>query len=831
MPLELHLYDFDGTLFKAPDRPPWWGKTTWIMDSASLGPPCVPLKPGNDWWIGKAVSDAKRSIANPDVWAILCTGRAKGSSHRYRVPELLKQKGLNFDEVYLNPGSDTKSYKIKVILKLVQRHGIEVVHIWENHLSNMAAFCQAIEARGLTCVQHPITVPAKEPVCSEQEMDDLVDEGWAKRRVAEAWLTGSVADRQALRIVQRKNDAEFKAELLDRKQDPDAWLEKWRERYESGWRGLKLARNRNACIIAAGSWDGHQCLFKNRDRNYKPEVTIVHEIRGGVEVLYLKDEVTGWCEGMNEHGIGIINAALFVDADEKSGKAGKGKSDDPATKNTLRDGQRILKGLENKTLEGALKAVQTYKGGLRGHTFIADPDTIHSLEATWRGHDYNVRKLPVGRKHVRTNHGQYHQDAGYTADDGDNYLSSLARRDQAMKVLRSIETPKEIAPAIYGKRKGEPTDPLNMVKLTDGMRTSTQMVLDLTDRTVYLYLLPKEVDYSGYKRDLPKGYESKLKLKLFEYTDITGDGVFDTVRRKKGSDHQAAAKGPTDLPDGWYVQAGWRGGSRYFSLYSDTGREVGYIRAYHDRACGGAWVVVQSWAPNGWGPMLYDLMLEHAGHDGAMPDRSQVSPDAAKLWTFYLRSRRGDVEYHPVWDDPKIRDPAGCGVHSDDPDSSTEALDFRFVKKRETATPALKAQGVWKEAATASRVADRYLSQGAEYLSAVLSPMDRVRLLKDFPPVHEDIRADHMTVWYDPPDHIREKLSPLVGKKVRVKVVGYAEDERGQAVLVDTRLPVKSRQPHITISVSPGTKAVYSNGMKYERVKGPTLDAVLKFES
>jgi hypothetical protein len=185
MALELHLYDFDGTLFRAPDRPPWWGRSTWIMESVSLGPPCVPQKPGSDWWISSAVGDAKRSISNSDVWAILCTGRALGSSHRYRVPELLKQKGLNFDEVYLNPGSDTKSYKIKVILKLLRRFpDIGTVHIWENHLSNMAAFCAAVERAGRICVEHPIKVPGHEPICEEQELIEMDEQGWIKRRAS-----------------------------------------------------------------------------------------------------------------------------------------------------------------------------------------------------------------------------------------------------------------------------------------------------------------------------------------------------------------------------------------------------------------------------------------------------------------------------------------------------------------------------------------------------------------------------------------------------------------------------------------------------------------------
>ena len=290
---------------------------------------------------------------------------------------------------------------------------------------------------------------------------------------------------------------------------------------------------REACIVAVGEFGGVKCMFKNRDRNYTPEVRIYHTMLNGVEVLYMKDETTGWCEGINEFGIGIVNAALAVVEDEKQGKAGKGKGKGKTTLNTLRDGRRVLKALESPNIEQAVGSLQSYLDGLKGHTLVADPDTTYSLEATWRGHDYHVRRLPEGRRHVRTNHGQFHQDAGYTEKDGDNYLSSLARRDQAMRTLRGVESVGDIAPAIYGRRRPDRTDPLNMVKLTDGMRTTSQMVLDLPNRTMRFYLVPGQIEYLGYKRDLPKGYAPKVKLQVYEYTDLDDDGKFDTVRRKK----------------------------------------------------------------------------------------------------------------------------------------------------------------------------------------------------------------------------------------------------------------------------------------------------------
>ena len=179
--LELHLYDFDGTLFKSPLKPDWWGKKSWWIEPESLGPPCVPLKPGSSWWIGKTVADAKRSISDSNVWAILCTGRADTGSLRYRVAELLKQQGLSFDEVYLSKGGqDAPSmYKVNVMSKILDRFpNIATVQIWEDQ--NLSKYVRYIESTGRTCIPHPVKVPPHEVECTKEDMERMVEEGWSR---------------------------------------------------------------------------------------------------------------------------------------------------------------------------------------------------------------------------------------------------------------------------------------------------------------------------------------------------------------------------------------------------------------------------------------------------------------------------------------------------------------------------------------------------------------------------------------------------------------------------------------------------------------------------
>ena len=145
---ELHFYDFDGTLFRSPYPPAGWSGGWW-NEVDSLVPPCVPDKPSSEWWIGNVVSQAKRSIANPNVYAVMATGRPAGSALRYRVPELLKQKGLNFDEVHLSTG-DAVAFKKRLIYDLLKRYPfIEKVTFWDDQGPQVRHFAKVAERMGV----------------------------------------------------------------------------------------------------------------------------------------------------------------------------------------------------------------------------------------------------------------------------------------------------------------------------------------------------------------------------------------------------------------------------------------------------------------------------------------------------------------------------------------------------------------------------------------------------------------------------------------------------------------------------------------------------------
>lgn len=162
----LHLFDFDGTLFRSPGPPQWWDRNpkAWWSFPESLEPPCVPERPGPEWWVADTVRAARKSIASPDVFALLCTGRLD-RPFRWRVPELLKQKGLGFDKVLLNPTTgSTRGFKKQAMAALHRRHQFDHVEIWEDrHLTEYQPFVE--KEMGLECRIHKVVSPVVPARC------------------------------------------------------------------------------------------------------------------------------------------------------------------------------------------------------------------------------------------------------------------------------------------------------------------------------------------------------------------------------------------------------------------------------------------------------------------------------------------------------------------------------------------------------------------------------------------------------------------------------------------------------------------------------------------
>lgn len=106
------------------------------------------------------------------------------------------------------------------------------------------------------------------------------------------------------------------------------------------------------------------------------------------------------------------------------------------------------------------------------------------------------------------------------------------------------------------------------------------------------------------------------------------------------------------------------------------------------------------------------------------------------------------------------------------------------------------------------------------YTGVFLQEYDRAKILEAFPPKHPNVYADHVTFWFKPnPEEVRKiyEMNSPVTQEIYIKVVGYAEDEKAQAILVEfphvdlTKFEIKNKLLHITISCADGVSPAYSN--------------------
>ena len=281
--------------------------------------------------------------------------------------------------------------------------------------------------------------------------------------------------------------------------------------------GKKLLRE---CIIIGGQASGGHVLGKARDRNYRPHLEIIRDLTDdGTEVVYIHDKDTNYLEGMNSHGIGIINAALLVSEDEDAANKFWGRRKKKGVSN---DGPRIARALTFPKLSQVIKSLVGYDTGLKGHTFVGSPTSLYSIEMTSK-HNPVVKKLdPSTGFDVRTNHGEEHSAAGYTpAGFPEDYVSSKVRKASAAAAVADVEDYEELMPAI-ATQQFEPDSNYNTMRKVDGdagMRTSSQVLMHLDKLELLCYLIPGECTFEGIVDKTPDDYEPVIKVNIKEYDD------------------------------------------------------------------------------------------------------------------------------------------------------------------------------------------------------------------------------------------------------------------------------------------------------------------------
>lgn len=270
------------------------------------------------------------------------------------------------------------------------------------------------------------------------------------------------------------------------------------------------------CIITHCVLNGKVILAKNRDRAYCTKMSVVRELIDAIEIVYILDNDTDWSEGMNSKGIGILNSALMVIADENEKKIIKKKG------KTGPDGDKIRGALSKNKLSDTIQSITSYKGAgkysLMGHTFICDPNNSYSIEVTSK-HIPVIKKLDRTLSHARTNHGYDYSNSGYTK--GPNYIASLSRWKIAQKVLDTASTPNDILTGLGGywpvNMRDNPYRNKDMVKnatKNDVLSTTSQILINLTDLEFNVRIDRKNSKWLGIDDRTPGWYTPKIKIKV-----------------------------------------------------------------------------------------------------------------------------------------------------------------------------------------------------------------------------------------------------------------------------------------------------------------------------
>jgi hypothetical protein len=294
--------------------------------------------------------------------------------------------------------------------------------------------------------------------------------------------------------------------------------------------GIKPKNFINECTIAGVKLDDTIVLAKNRDRGYKAKIELVHEIIDDIEIAYWRDIDTDWSEGMNEYGIAIVNSSLMVGKDEKEGKGVENKRKNDATekKVTSYDGRKIRKALTHKKINKVIKSIISYTGedrkdvGLKGETFVSDGKDIYVVEMTSK-HAPIIKKVKEDSKVVvRTNHGIFQKDAGYTK--GEKRKSSLSRMELAKKHLKDAKTDMDVIDKLKQKYEDDPFLNPYRTKNMYNMSTVGQIMMNIEKKEIVIRIDNEMGEFVGIENKLPKDYTPKIKIRVEnEKTHLDGE--------------------------------------------------------------------------------------------------------------------------------------------------------------------------------------------------------------------------------------------------------------------------------------------------------------------
>ncbi len=185
MVIRLTVFDFDGTLFRSPEKPKGY-KGNWWASKESLAEPNVEENPDLSYWFKDTITAAREAIDNKKTFSMMLSGRLE-KNFGDRVADLLEQQGLEFNLVKLNDsGNDTVDFKIKQIKKVLQEYPkISLIEIWDDKAEHLQEFESALTQDQTKVVTHHVekvldeanyfAIPKKPIQYTKEVGDDISD--------------------------------------------------------------------------------------------------------------------------------------------------------------------------------------------------------------------------------------------------------------------------------------------------------------------------------------------------------------------------------------------------------------------------------------------------------------------------------------------------------------------------------------------------------------------------------------------------------------------------------------------------------------------------------
>ena len=277
------------------------------------------------------------------------------------------------------------------------------------------------------------------------------------------------------------------------------------------------------CVILYTVVNGKQILAKNRDVPHNPHIEIVHELVNGREIVYIKDLVSGWIEGMNGDGVGIINSTLVPYNRYQNRK-----------KQISHKTNKIYKALCQTTKSDILSFLMKQKTdgkvipGVEGHTLLYLGDKVSHIEQN-KKNDSIIE--PVHNTRVYSNHHLKLKEGGFT--EGETGLSSLLRKkivetelqhsdidnlyDDVLSNIMNVNCA-NIDPQFHSYRN-ETATITNNKEAKPGevfVNTTGQLLLNMTDNEFVYYSDSHTSKSVNYINNLPADYVPKIRIIIKE---------------------------------------------------------------------------------------------------------------------------------------------------------------------------------------------------------------------------------------------------------------------------------------------------------------------------